>query len=572
MLLVIAVLLYGALFSSLTELYQKEEDDTHSQQNRQAEMMGTITTKVSDTSKTITSQRQQRQKEAHSEMIGTIAKSMKMEKTSANRETLKGANQDANALDKKVAIDVHNKDDTPETKPPMKDTAQKTELPRQITPIQDETKDNSRRDKGEEDSQPKDDKQASDTKQEHPKTEASNDQNDDNNDQQAKSDDDPDTRRRDAYQKWNQPTEADLAALQQCFPLNSKEWLQGPRHGNIRDSLMKDDFVSNMIFFAQQDHAPFQPDSVLQQSMCLTQSRFLNASDALTDNRSMELWIVRLTYMAMHKVQHQFAIPEAEHRLAHHKQTQQSESTSSQQQQHCQSLADQYQIGSYDYECPNGKFFVVAIENLGLGAVIRTTVLSGLLAALATNRTVLFSNHAPVGPKPILQPWYHASCDRQDVQCFFHPPTPCVLSYQQLENAPVMKEFRNITKLFKNPGRLMTEDDWFEQEQTIVLPLKTVTRRVPKTIPDILRNFTLRVISQLDKDDARRAVLEQVAQRFVSRVYRDKVYQLISYGLVIYAMRPHLQSQQQLQQVMDKIAPLSKRHPEATLGLPIRGT
>ena len=136
-----------------------------------------------------------------------------------------------------------------------------------------------------------------------------------------------------------------------------------------------------------------------------------------------------------------------------------------------------------------------------------------------------------------------------------------------------MNQFRNVSKLFKNPTKMM-EEPFFGHEQTVVLPLKTVTRRVPKNIPDLLRNFTLIFQGSLDKEDPRRTVLQQVAKRFVSHVHRDKVNQLISYGLVMYAMRPHLQSQQQLQNVLQKIVPLSssKALPEVTLGLPIRGT
>lgn len=384
---------------------------------------------------------------------------------------------------------------------------------------------------------------------------------------------------------WKQPTEKDFKALQICFPANSKEWLQGPRHGNSRqqDALMDDSFVANMILFGQQqqhqdqgdpvataavttttanDLKHFRSETILQQSMCHNDSRFLNDTDSLTDDRSMELWVVRLTFMAMHRIQHQFAVPEAQQRA-----------TTTTMTTECQQLAQDYQIGQYDYECPHGKFLVVPIENLGLGAVMRTTVLSGLLAAMATNRTVLFINNAPVGPKPIQQAWFHASCDRLDVQCFFHTPTPCVLTHDQLKHAPVMNQFRNVTKLFRNPNE-MKEESFFDQEQTIVLPLKTITRRVPNTIPKILRNFALEFHNSLGQDDPRRTVVQQVAQRFVSNVHHDKVDQLISYGLVLYAMRPHLESQTKLRSVLEQVVPPSstKALPEVTLGLPIRAS
>jgi len=375
---------------------------------------------------------------------------------------------------------------------------------------------------------------------------------------------------------WNYPSDQDLSALQQCFPANSKNWLQGPRHGNnpLQDDLMDDDFVTNMILFgshlstkqggssssSSSSSTTFSTETILQQSMCHPDSRFLNATDPLTDDRSMQLWIVRLTFMSMHRIQHQFAVPEVIP----------SRTTLSTE---CQRLTNTYQIGKYDYECPAGRFLLVPIENLGLGAVMRTTVLSGLLAAMATNRTVLFINHAPVGPKPIRQAWYHASCDRMDVQCFFHPPSPCVLTHAQLEQAPVMNQFRNVTKLFKNPLNMM-EEPFFKNEPVIVLPLKTVTRSISKSIPMRLQEFTVRVRGSLNETDPRRTVLQKVAERFVSNVHRDKVNQLISYGLVLYAMRPHIQSQNELRDIMQQIVPPSstKAIPAVTLGLPIRGT
>ena len=387
--------------------------------------------------------------------------------------------------------------------------------------------------------------------------------------------------------EWNYPTTTDLEALQKCFPLNSKEWLRGPRHGNSRsqDNLMDDAYLASMLLFGQNDQrnnrqgdldnekaADFSAeDTIIQQSICHDNSRFRNATDPLTDDRSMELWIVRLTYMAIHRIQHQFAVPEARHRIPAEPSA--TSKTVAAQSAECQRLAEDYQIGRYDYECPQGKFLIVPVENLGLGAVMRTNVLSGLLAAMATDRTVLFINNAPTGPKPIRQPWFHASCNRTDIQCFFHAPTPCVLTHDQLNHSLVVNEFRNISKLFKNPNGIMEEPFW-DQTQTIVLPLKTVTRTTPKTLPDILRNFTLEFHDSLDEKDPRRNVLKQVAARFVSRVHKDKVIQLISYGLVLYAMRPHLQSQQNLKELMQKIIPPSSKKalPETTLGLPIRGT
>lgn len=297
-------------------------------------------------------------------------------------------------------------------------------------------------------------------------------------------------------------------------------------------------------------------DTVLQRSMCLSESRFLNATDSLADDRSIELWIVRVAYMAMHRLQHQFAVQEAEGRKD--------------MTDECQQLADQYGIGRFDYECPKAKFLVVPVENLGLGAVMRTNVMSGMYAALATNRPVLFVNAAYVGAREVQEPWYHASCDRQDVQCFFQPSSPCIVTYSEIENAPVLKDFRTVTKLYRNPDR-MVEEESFDASRTVVLPVKTVTRRMPTNVPHILRNYTLDFAKNLPASDPRQKVLAQVAERLVSADHSKRTNQVIAYGFVFYAMRPHLTSQRNLREVLQQVVPANKAHPELTLGLPVRG-
>lgn len=115
----------------------------------------------------------------------------------------------------------------------------------------------------------------------------------------------------------------------------------------------------------------------------------------------------RLTYLAIHEHQHWHARKEARERM------------------HCE---PKHGVGNFDYECPNAKFIVSDLRTEGMGHSLRYGAVSSLLLGLGTDRVVLYPT-----------PWIAASCkERHSHQCFFMPMTPCVITQEELDNAPLL--------------------------------------------------------------------------------------------------------------------------------------
>jgi hypothetical protein len=177
--------------------------------------------------------------------------------------------------------------------------------------------------------------------------------------------------------------------------------------------------------------------TILKQTLCHEQSRFLNYTDDGSEGqKSIDFWAMRLIYLSVHMHQHREAIQEAKLR----------------QDLGCDKVLNQNDIGTFDYECPNAKFLVVPMGEMGLGAVMRLGAVNALFAGIATNRTVLFVNNITVGDSSLHKPWVHASCERGDIQCFFMPPSPCTLTYAEIESAHAMVkgEARRMFKYGRN--------------------------------------------------------------------------------------------------------------------------
>jgi hypothetical protein len=246
-------------------------------------------------------------------------------------------------------------------------------------------------------------------------------------------------------------------------------------------------------------------------------------------------------YFAVHIHQHKHAIPEAQVRHA--------------QKDECQTVMRSQKIGVYDYECPSAKFLVVSIGRLGLGAVMRLGVVNGLVAGIATNRTLLIVNNAPVGPRFVREPWLLASCPRRDMQCFYLPTTPCVLTQDELGKATQLSrgEGRAVFKFGTIPPNL-------ENERVLLLDIVLRPQRMPETFRSNLRNIILEhlidPLAAREPNDPRIPILRKAANHILEVEPEDgKYYYFASvskanHALLFYAMRPNLQSGQKLDSLM----------------------
>jgi hypothetical protein len=364
--------------------------------------------------------------------------------------------------------------------------------------------------------------------------------------------------------------DAELKSNGHCFPYNTQTWLEAGKNkrlGNFNDSLMDDDFVSQSILnlrslLVDNRHS----HSLLQHTLCHAKSRFLSLDipqEQLLNptNQTIHFWGLRLVYLATHIHQHAPAMQEAQVRL----------------KGSCQSEIESKGIGRFDYECPSAKFLVVSMGRLGLGAVMRLGAVNALIAGIASNRTVLFVNNAPVGPKFIRQPWLLASCPRRDLQCFYMPSTPCVLTQDELVNGTQLQrsEARGLFKQGELPDNL-------SDERVLLLDLVLRPQRTPtkfrNNIVNIIHKHLIDPLVQGKPDDPRIPLLTKAANNIlVEEELNDGTYYYFghntkhNHALVFYAMRPNLKYARQLDYIMEKTIP-KDFDPDLAFGLPIRAS
>jgi len=141
---------------------------------------------------------------------------------------------------------------------------------------------------------------------------------------------------------------------------NSKRWLNGQRHGNLRhDPLFTDDLAQSMILNLKSLLVSEQRHTILGQSICHADGRFRNdtaAGQNVFDDRTVRLWAVRLIYYAMHYHQHRLAVPEAVQRYH----TTKEDSCSPEM------MLKNHNVSLFDYECPSAKYIITSLGGNGL--------------------------------------------------------------------------------------------------------------------------------------------------------------------------------------------------------------
>jgi hypothetical protein len=349
-----------------------------------------------------------------------------------------------------------------------------------------------------------------------------------------------------------------------CFPHNSKEWLEGPRIGNQDEPLMNDGFVKQMTLqvpYMLAEAGKAKP--YLSQSIAFENSRFLDDKESATNAKSIRLWTVRLVYLSILYHQHSPAIPEVEAVYRDETNTQK-----------CLAEREARGIGRYDYECPKKRFIVAGFSNNGLGANIRSGAVTQFLAGLASDRIVLFINNSPVGDKFITAPWKLASCDRHDAQCFFLPTTPCTLTNQDLSDAYSLTqpEQRKLIKQGKKPDGHEDDKVWY-MAVSLMPPLFS-----HKVTSPLLHSYAKGLIDAVPGSDPRLPVLKSALDHLLEEdPRREGEYNYaasnhkVNHALGFYGMRPNLEYTEKIKHVLDEIVP-EGFDAENSFGLPIRGT
>jgi len=357
------------------------------------------------------------------------------------------------------------------------------------------------------------------------------------------------------------------ATLSECLALNSKGWIEGPRIGNTQDGHISEDLAMEMILNGVEELiGPDRSGSIhdiLKLTICHEQSRFLNFTDDGSDGqKSLQFWALRLIYLSFHTHQHKEAIAEAKLR----------------QELGCGEILNKKGIGTFDFECPDAKFLVVPMKEMGLGAVMRLGAVNALFAAIGTNRTLLLVNNSPVGDRNIKKKWVHASCDRHDLQCFFMPPTPCTVTEAELQEAYAMSKSDN-RRLFKF-GEIPPDH---VDDRVIVSDFTLRPKHVPPSLVSIILNYSESIIQQTmetsGKDDPRIEIMnisknvigEEKPFDRVKRYYYFGVESILHHAAVFYIMRPNALYSEKIEDILSKNIP-KDFIPELSFGLPIRAS
>jgi len=364
----------------------------------------------------------------------------------------------------------------------------------------------------------------------------------------------------------------------QCFQHNSQAWLDGPRLGNIRDKWMASpDYIrQSIVDLDRMLLAPSQSSSsgsfLMGQTLCPASSRFRNTSDVRTDPMTAQQWQIRLIYLATVYHQHRHAIPEARVQFGINS----TESTSTiNAAKDCEIGRRSKNLGPYDFECPNAKFLIVPLGGFGIGINVKGGAVRAMVAGLASDRVVLVMNKVPTSSDPsseIMQPWKLASCDREDYQCFFMPPSPCVLSHADLENAYSMtkKEVRALAHDGMKP--IGHEDDKVWIMHMVTRPPQEIPAAAKKTLHRHAHTLIQALPSSANDvdDDPRLPTLNQAAESILEPDGDEEWQFPIILALVVFFMRPNPTYSHNVTAIVDDIS--KGIDPDHAIGLLIRGT
>lgn len=358
-------------------------------------------------------------------------------------------------------------------------------------------------------------------------------------------------------QLWINRNKEQYQKSQNCFVHNSLEWLEKPRHGNLETlSFLEEDVL------AHDATLPSIARILRQQSLCSEKSSFASLLRPVTVHQ----WTARLLFLIVHLHQHSPALTEARIR----------------NRPNCQQPKRKYQIGEYDYECPNAKFLVISFYRNGIGANVRLAAVPALMAGLATDRVVLFVDNAPTGPTFLRESWMLASCQRKDAQCYFRPMSPCVLRHDEFEDAPVLS--KSMTRQIFRHGTLPKE---YSKERVVILHLTYRPQRQPDNLRAILYNKTRALVERIVGNsnlidpqtaaiiyNASNVILEEEEEDTAVPPTQEFQYygghSILFQSLLLYAIRPNPQFMARIDNVMKAVIP-SDFVSDEVLGLPIRG-
>jgi hypothetical protein len=359
----------------------------------------------------------------------------------------------------------------------------------------------------------------------------------------------------------------------ECFAYNSDQWIRGNIFSNNDNGVtpgLLDDLLEGPENFRKLPN-------LFDQTICHRDSPLRDFSPKTlrgdTDRlASTEDWYHRFLYLALHWKFHRPALNEyrTRKRCAEKGET-----------QSLQSFMEHNNIREMDFECRGEKYVVIPVGSIGFGAYLNTQASLCILLALRTNRIPIFSSKSffPWQKRKGYQdPWLLAPshCHRKDLQCYFLPVSPCTVTNEELEAAPIFGSNRKEQKfLAKN----LTIPPELERHKIVVVNsgLSAKTEDTPE-----MRQIASAVVEELfnewkkaqreDNDLWSDEDLEalELAHRWVTEKTQTDPIGLLR-QVYVYILRPNPHYRDILERQMTALVPQAI-DPSDTIGMAIRGS
>jgi hypothetical protein len=369
-----------------------------------------------------------------------------------------------------------------------------------------------------------------------------------------------------------------------CLPHNSERWIRGEKETTLLGGKLSPEEIEVIM------EGPLHFDklhSLFQETICHDQSPLkqvqtnhtVEPAPSLSFWQRTEDWYQRFFYLAMHWKFHKPALPEYKAR----KQCQQDATL----RPEMESFLQQHKIGDLDFECPDAKFIVSPIGNIGFGALINTQVSMTILIALRTGRIPVFTAHSLYRwQRTDMDPWLLAPrlCDPRNLQCYYMPMTPCALLVEDVRNATRygsdgkeqrwLKNHMNVPQDMSdhrivaiNSG-LQTKPSETEDIRAIAADIVGELMEEWKKQQQQQQQQQLQAHAKLWSDDDWKA-MELAKQWMVDKTREDPSGLMRQMFVYFFRFNPHYKKV--LRERMSALVPPSM-HPAETVGIAIRGS
>ena len=381
----------------------------------------------------------------------------------------------------------------------------------------------------------------------------------------------------------NNFSKLDLSSIRnECFAFNSDQWINGSIFSNNDDGITPG-LLDTLIEGPKNLR---KLPSLFDQTICHKDSPLRNFSPQTTTNpqndgggmdrlASVEDWYQRFLYLALHWKFHRPALDE--HRSRKSCASKDTETGTDL----LQSFMDHQEIRHMDFECRGTKFVVIPMGSIGFGAFLNTMASLSILLALRTNRIPIFSSKSFFywqKRKGNQDPWLLAPshCGRKDMQCYFLPISPCTVTNEDLEAAPLYGSTGKEQRfLFKN----MTMPPELENEKVVVLNSGLAAKSMDT--PD-MRQIASVVVEEL-LGEWKKAQNEgdiswsdedwedmELAHRWITEKTTTDPVGLLRH-VYVYMLRPNSHYKDLLERQMSVLVPRAI-DPSETIGIAIRGS